>query len=127
MHEVQVARDLLDRAERAAADAEATEIETVDIAVGQVTHLNPKQLRFAIETVAEGTIAEEATVEIETVPPEAVCECGWEGTPETLETAQILAPTVTCPECDRRLEFTAGRECRLTSVEVPEPTSTTPP
>lgn len=120
MHEVQIARDLLDRAERAAAEAGAEEIEALDVAVGQATHLNPRQLRFAIETVAEGTIAEGATVEMETIAPEAVCECGWEGTPDTLDTAQIVAPNVTCPDCGRRLEFTAGRECRLTSVSVPE-------
>ncbi|MFW6384373.1 MAG: hydrogenase maturation nickel metallochaperone HypA [Halodesulfurarchaeum sp.] len=126
MHEVQIARDLLDRAERAARDAGAEEVESLTVAVGQATHLNPRQLRFAIETVAEGTVAEGAAVEIKTVAPEAACECGWEGTPETLDTAQIVAPNVTCPDCGRRLEFTAGRECRLTGVSVPDSPQTPP-
>lgn len=125
MHEVQIARDLLDRAESAATDVGAEEIAALDVAVGQATHLNPRQLRFTIETVAEGTIAEGATVEIEIVAPEAVCECGWEGAPDTLDAAQIIAPNVTCPACGRRLEFTAGRECRLTGISVPDDHSQT--
>ncbi|MFW5965598.1 MAG: hydrogenase maturation nickel metallochaperone HypA [Halodesulfurarchaeum sp.] len=125
MHEVQIAHDLLDRVGQAATEAGAAEVESLTVAVGQATHLNPRQLRFAIETVAEGTIAEGATVEIETVAPEAVCECGWEGTPDTLEAARIVAPNVTCPDCGRRLEFTAGRECRLTEVSVPDSARTT--
>ncbi len=120
MHEVSIATDLIERAVRAAEDHDADRIDSLTVAVGRATHLNPTQLTFAIETVATGTVAEEATIDIERVDPHAECSCGWEGTPETLDMTQIVAPNVTCPECGNRLEFTAGRECRLKNVSVPD-------
>ena len=121
MHEVSIATDLIERAATAAADNGAERVDSLTVAVGRATHLNPTQLEFAIETVAAGTVAEDASIEIEMVDPHAVCSCGWEGTPETLDMTQIVAPNVTCPTCGSRLEFTAGRECRLTQVSVPAP------
>ncbi len=120
MHEVQIATDLLARAEQVASDHGADHIDELTVAVGRATHINPDQLELTIETVAEDTLAAEATVTIETVEPYATCECGWEGPPETLDVANVVAPNVTCPDCGRKLEFERGRECRLTSISVPD-------
>ncbi|MEF8756670.1 MAG: hydrogenase maturation nickel metallochaperone HypA [Halobacteriales archaeon] len=128
MHEVSIARQLLSRAEKAAAEAGADRVDGLTVAVGEATHLNPTQLGFAIETVAEDTLAAGATVDVETVPPYATCECGWEGAPEELDSTYIVAPNVTCPECGGRLEFEQGEECRLETVSVPdEPDGETTP
>ena len=120
MHEVAVASGILDRALDAAADADAEEIERLTLEVGRATHVNPRQLRFCLETIVGGTIAEGATVETRTIEPELDCDCGWRGEPETLDLAVSFAPNVRCPDCGDRATLVRGRECRLASIEVPE-------
>lgn len=125
MHEVSLARALVDRAREAARQHGAERVDTMTVAVGEATHVNPEQLVFTIETVARDTIAADATVDIETVEPVATCTCGWEGAPGTLDSTYVVAPNVTCPECGDRLTFEAGRECELRSIDVPDDPATT--
>ncbi|UWG47168.1 Zn finger protein HypA/HybF [Halanaeroarchaeum sp. HSR-CO] len=120
MHEVSLARALVDRAREAAQEHDAERVDAMTVAVGEATHINPEQLVFTIETVARDTIAADATIEIETVAPVATCACGWEGEPGTLDSTYVVAPNVTCPECGERLTFAAGRECELRSIAVPD-------
>lgn len=110
---------LLDRALSVAAENDAERVDGLTVELGKATHINPDQLRFCLETALEDTIAEGATVTIETRDPHARCECGWDGRPEQLEMALAYAPSVRCPECDSRADLVAGKECRLTSIDVP--------
>ncbi|WP_135830513.1 hydrogenase maturation nickel metallochaperone HypA/HybF [Halorussus halobius] len=120
MHELSVAGALLDSAVEAATDHDADEIEALAVELGEATHVNPDQLRFCLETVAEATPAAGATVEIETVPARAACDCGWTGEPPGFEGTAAVVPAARCPECGSGVEFTRGEECRLTSIEIPD-------
>ena len=120
MHELSVADALLDRASEAAADHDAATIETMTVELGAATHVNPDQLRFCLETVAEATPAADATVEFETIPPRAECDCGWTGEPPSFEGTAAVVPTARCPECGAQTEFTQGKECRLATITVPD-------
>lgn len=119
MHELTVAQRLLDRALSAAGDHDADEIRTLTVELGTATHLAADQLGFCIEAVAEGTTAADATIEFERVQPRGDCDCGWEGRLPSLSEAQP-APSVRCPECGARVTLTAGRECRLARIDIPE-------
>ena len=121
MHEIAVASGILDRALDAAADVDDAErIETMTLEIGRATHVNPRQLQFCLETIAEGTIAEAATIETRAIEPELDCNCGFRGEPETLEVAIAVAPNLRCPDCGEPATLVRGRECRLASIEVPE-------
>lgn len=120
MHELSIATGIVDAARSAAEDHDAGSIEELTIELGRATHVNPDQLRFCLETAIEGTIAADADVTIETIDPRARCTCGWEGEPDDLGVALSYAPDVRCPECDSRTELERGRECRLSSIEIPE-------
>jgi hydrogenase nickel incorporation protein HypA/HybF len=120
MHELSVAEALLDRAAEAAADHDAATVEAMTVELGAATHVNPEQLRFCLETIAETTPMDGATVEIETVAPRAACDCGWAGEPPSFEGTAAVVPTARCPECGARTEFTRGKECRLATVTVPD-------
>lgn len=126
MHELSIANAILDRALSAAADHDAEVIEELTVEVGKATHVNPDQLRFCIETAIKDTIAAEATVTMETITPEARCECGWSGEPGGLDVAVAYAPEIRCPDCGDRTELECGRECRLASIEIPERYAETP-
>jgi hydrogenase nickel incorporation protein HypA/HybF len=91
--------------------------------IGRVTHVNPEQLVFCLEAIAESTPAADATIRTETIDPVAACECGWRDTPRELDLAAGFAPDIKCPSCGSRAELVEGRECRLSSIEVPDKTS----
>lgn len=120
MHELSVAEALLDRAAEAAADHDAATVEAITVELGAATHVNPEQLRFCLEAVAEATPVEGATVDIERVDPRAACDCGWAGEPPSFEGTAAVVPAARCPECGARTEFTRGKECRLATVTVPD-------
>ena len=120
MHELAIADRLLDRALAAAEEAGATRVETLSLELGTATHLVPEQVRFCIEAVAEGTPAEGAAVEIEQVPARGECDCGWAGDLPSLAGTVAGAPDTRCPDCGHAVSVTAGRECRLTSIDVPD-------
>lgn len=120
MHEISVASGILDRAISAAAEHGADRIDAVTLEIGRATHVNPDQLAFCLETIAEGTPAEGATVRTDVVDPVAACDCGWRGEPADLGLVGGFAPDVRCSECGDRTELVRGRECRLASIEIPE-------
>ncbi|MFT4890088.1 MAG: hydrogenase nickel incorporation protein HypA/HybF [Halobacteriales archaeon] len=120
MHEMSIADSMIEIAERTAADNGADRITGLTLAVGEATHVNPDQLRHAIEVMADGTLAADAEITVETVDAQATCECGWSGEPPTVDGASMIAPTSKCPECGSRTELTRGDECRLESITVPD-------
>jgi hydrogenase nickel incorporation protein HypA/HybF len=119
MHELSIAQRLVDRAIEAAADRGADRVDGLTVELGAATHLAQDQVAFCIDAVAEGTPADGATVSFERVPPAGTCDCGWTGRPERLADTVPGAPSLRCPECGGRLTLTAGRECRLTRIEIP--------
>lgn len=118
MHELTVADRLLARATEAARDHGADRVDRITVALGEATHLAADQLRFCLRAAAEGTPAEGATVEVDRVPPEGRCDCGWSGRPGRID-ATVAAPDRRCPDCGGRIELTAGADCRLASIETP--------
>ena len=124
MHELSIAQSLVDQAVDAAADHGAERIDRLELAVGEATHLNPDQLTFCVETVAAETPAAEAEVVVDSISPEGACECGWTGEPETLPDLPMAAPDLRCPNCENRVELTAGTECRLARISVPDSSET---
>ncbi|SFC49309.1 hydrogenase nickel incorporation protein HypA/HybF [Halobiforma haloterrestris] len=120
MHEFSVADAVLERALETAADHGTAIIEELTIELGTATHVNPDQLTFCLETIADGTPAADATVTIDPVEPHARCDCGWDGEPPTLDVSGAVAPNLRCPDCGERLELVRGKECRLSSITVPD-------
>jgi hydrogenase nickel incorporation protein HypA/HybF len=123
VHELAIADRLLDRALAAAEAAGATRVDALHLELGTATHLVPEQVRFCIRAVAEGTPAEDADVRIEEVPARGECDCGWAGELRSLADTVAGAPDRRCPDCGERVSVTAGRECRLTSIDVPDATA----
>lgn len=124
MHEISIANGILDRALTAAAEHGAERIDEMTLEIGEATHVNPDQLVFCLDAIAESTPAADATIRTESVEPVAACDCGWQDTPDELALAAGFAPDIKCPACGSRAELIEGRECRLTSIDVPEQQAT---
>jgi hydrogenase nickel incorporation protein HypA/HybF len=120
MHELAIADRLLDRAVSAARDAGVDRIDGLTVELGTATHVVPEQVAFCLDAVAEGTPAEGAAVTVERVSARGDCGCGWSGELGTLAETVAGVPDRRCPDCGDEVELTAGRECRLKRIEIPE-------
>jgi hydrogenase nickel incorporation protein HypA/HybF len=119
MHELSVAKQVVDLAVETAGDHGAETVDGLTVALGRATHVNPTQLRFCVQTVAEGTPAADAAVSIDRVAPRGRCDCGWAGEPGAIDEAVTYVPDPLCPDCGARVELTRGQGCRLASIDVP--------
>ena len=104
--------DTLELAAQSARASGAARIHTVRLRVGEMSGVMPEALRFAFEVVRQGTMAAEATLDVETIPMKwwcLQCEQEFDGDP----------PWSECPKCGQVSgEARAGLELELASLEV---------
>lgn len=109
MHELGIARDLLDLALAHAGDAR---IEEIHIDNGIMSGVEDHALRFAFAALAKGTRADHAALIIKTIPLRCFCDqCEKEFECQPL--------SYYCPDCGRASgEIRSGRELQMVSLEV---------
>ena len=97
------------------ATAGATRVLKVSLSVGEMTEAIEDALMFAFEALSEGTLCEDAELQITMVKPKSRClECGAEYEHDRFR--------MLCPECGSfATELIAGRELQIDSIEVDIP------
>jgi len=87
-------------------------LAAVRIAVGRLQQIVPETMQSAFETLARGTPAEGARLELRHVPVRVRCsECGAE--------REVIPPDFACPACGSvRVTIVAGRDLSIESLEV---------
>lgn len=113
MHELSIAIDMIEASEQKLHEAGGTRITRFFVRLGALSGVVPDALCFAFEVASQGTVAEGAGLEIETVPVVVFCpECGrgWEpGSPLSMN----------CPTCGRASrDVRSGREFDLSALEI---------
>ena len=112
MHEAGLAQTALEIAAERARERGATRIHRLVLRVGDLSGVAPDALRFALEAVSSGSIAEGAGFEIEVVPVE--CHCAICDRP--------FRPTdvvYACPDCGAISgDVRQGHDLVLHSMEV---------
>lgn len=111
MHELGIITDIFTILDDVAEANQLVKINTVNLKLGRLQQIVPEMLHFAFDTVAQGTKAEGAALEVEYIPIRMMCqECGQEFVVED----QIYL----CPACSgTRLTMLTGMEILLDSVE----------
>ncbi|MEJ8542767.1 hydrogenase maturation nickel metallochaperone HypA [Methanothermobacter wolfeii] len=118
MHELSMADAIVRTVIDAAEKNDAVEVLEVTVEIGQMTLLNPEQIKFMLDVLSEDTILEGARFNIEVVPVEIECTCGYEGAVDTDE-LNHLAPVVSCPSCGgHEFHVRAGRECNVKNIKI---------
>jgi len=114
MHELAVTQNLLDMALSKAAEAGARKITRVNVTIGELSGAVPDCIQFYFDVLRKGTAAEEATLNLISIPARLHCrQCQSDFRPEDLPW--------TCPRCGSlSLEITGGQELFLESLEVAE-------
>ena len=122
MHELSMADAIVKTILDAAEKNQAEEILEVTIEVGKLTMLNPEQLKFLLDVLAENTLLEGAEVIIEEVPVEIKCHsCDYTGSTD-LDDSDHYLMIVKCPKCDERnIEIISGQECNVKNIRIEKP------
>lgn len=112
MHELAVCQALIEQVERVARQNDARRVISIVITVGPLSGVEPKLLEHAYPLAAAGTMAEHATLEIETVPVRVRCRsCSAE--------TDAGANRLVCGDCgDWKVDVIGGEEMILKRVEV---------
>ncbi len=114
MHELSIAKELLEIVTKTAAAHKLKRVNRLRVIVGALGNVMPEALEFAFEVAGEGTVAENARLDIVEVPVTIRCNaCGAES---VLEDFAFL-----CTECGS-LDVTVlrGTELYLDSIEGEE-------
>jgi hydrogenase nickel incorporation protein HypA/HybF len=108
MHEYSVAYDIYATAKRAAEEHNATEVKKIFVDVGEMTMVNPEQVKFLFDVIKEEDPAfRNAALEYRQVPVKVRCNCGYEGCEHFV-----------CPECGGMPQIIEGREIVVTNIEI---------
>ena len=97
-------------------------LKEVRVLVGELTFLNPEQLKFAWGVLTEqDPLMRGSEMVIERVKPEGKCpNCGWNGPLETEEdpSYHFVTPIFSCPSCGGEIEITRGLEMTVKNIVV---------
>lgn len=111
MHELSVARAILDSALR---NAEGKRVNSVRLRIGALRQVVPGTLAFYFELTARGTPCEGADLQQQAVPAILRCE-------SCQEQWRLKEPSFRCPVCNcGRVRIISGEELEIESIEVEE-------
>lgn len=114
MHELSIMKDVLQVALEYAEKNDVKKIKKIALSVGALATVVPDWAQMFFEYVAKGTVAEDAKIEIETIPARIRCRsCGAE---TEMNINNLL---FACGKCDSKaIQLISGREFRITYLEV---------
>jgi hydrogenase nickel incorporation protein HypA/HybF len=112
MHEASLAGGVLRLIEDAASHENFSRLLTLRLEAGQLAGVDVRALRFALESIAPGTLLAGAVIEIADPPGVAWCM----GCSQSVSIAQRGQA---CPRCGSyQLQATGGTELRVVDMEV---------
>ncbi len=112
MHELGIARSIVETALDEAGKAKAVRVVKVTLKIGELAGIMPDSLSFCFELLTRATIAENAALAIISVPVTAQCRrCN--------STFTIRQNTYRCNNCGNPdIELRSGRELQIEGVEI---------
>lgn len=121
MHEFSIVSQLVERVIEEARKRGAKRVIEVELEVGQLSFLNPEQMRFAYNILSKGTVLEKSHLIINTLDARVRCKiCGFDGKPDYTDdvTYHISTPVFLCPVCGNPVEVLEGKGCIIKRVKL---------
>lgn len=111
MHEMSIAQSLLDIILEESSRHAITQVKTVNLQIGAMAAIVPESLTFCFGLLSRETLADGASLAIETIPVVARCsDCGIN--------YEVENQVFLCPQCGMpSLELISGRELSVVSIE----------
>ena len=114
MHEVSIMQNTLDIAIAQERQNGANKIDCLTLKIGELSGVIPEALEFAFDVLIQGTIAENARLEIKNIP--VVCYC-----PYCDRTFEPQSYIFECSQCHQlSSNILQGKELNLVSVDISE-------
>ncbi|MDD5275139.1 MAG: hydrogenase maturation nickel metallochaperone HypA [Methylovulum sp.] len=112
MHEMSLCESILQVLEEQAHTQQYRKVKTVWLEIGALSGVEVEALRFSFDVVTQGSIAEQATLEIIEVPGQAWClPCACNVAVQQLYDL--------CPHCgSHQLQVNSGDQMRIKELEV---------
>ena len=112
MHEMSLAEGVLQMIEDAARQQGFARVSTVWLEIGQLSGVEPEAMAFCFDAVTHGSIAQNARLEIITLPGTGWCMA-------CAQTVPMKEAFGECPVCGgHQLQVTGGTEMRVKELEV---------
>ena len=112
MHELSIVQSIIEIAEVKAREENSRCIQLIKIRLGEFTTVVREALEFAFEIARRETLAENARLEIESVPMVVRCvTCG-------AVTDPVREVCLLCPQCGLPLEVVSGEEMQVEYIEI---------
>jgi hydrogenase nickel incorporation protein HypA/HybF len=112
MHEISIAESILQIAEAKAREQNARSIQVIKLRLGTFTTIVAEALQFAFEVCRQGTLAQDATLQIEVVAMVVRCVVCQ------TSTQPVSAVCLICVQCGFPLEIVSGEELQVEYIEV---------
>ncbi|AIZ56299.1 putative hydrogenase nickel incorporation protein HypA [Candidatus Methanoplasma termitum] len=124
MHEVSVMADLIEAIKKELERYDVVSVKEVYLIVGKLTNLGSEQLEFAFEIMSKDSILDGSKLTIKEEEIEVRCsQCGYEGPVNNMdigEESHFSVPILSCPKCGSAVIITAGKSCRVSSIDIEE-------
>lgn len=113
MHELAVTGQILEIAERHAAEAGGGQVTDLYLVIGELSTFIDDSIQFYWDIISRGTLCEGARLHFTRVPARLRCQhCGCE---YGLDQGELMV----CPDCGHgRVTILTGQEFRLDSLEI---------
>jgi hydrogenase nickel incorporation protein HypA/HybF len=112
LHELSIIEQTLEIAFDNARQQGASRIHCLQMRIGEMSGVVPEALQFAFDAATVGTMAEDAILEIETVP--VVCFCA--SCQSEFHPADFFSE---CPQCGQlSIDLRQGKEIELSALEI---------
>jgi hydrogenase nickel incorporation protein HypA/HybF len=121
MHEFSIACGLVEKLLQFSGENPDKKIIEVRLEVGELSHIEEEQLRFAYGSIITETPLEGSTLLIEDVKAAVECpHCSYRGRPKYWDGALSGTPVATleCPDCGKAANPVGGQECAIKSVRL---------
>ena len=112
MHELSIAQSMLEIIEQEAAPFKGSKVTLIMLRIGKLSGVVPDALRFAFEIIRKGSVAEDASLDIEEVPISIKCN-------ECMKVFDVDYPLMSCPYCEGfNVELVSGKELEIKELEI---------
>ena len=121
MHEFSISSEIVRSVLDTVGKNKGRKVISVQLEIGELTHLNGEQVAFWVYELFKGSVAEGAELKIKIIKARIHCKaCGFKGRLglDQEDSFRHLIPP-TCPRCSGfQIKVVKGRECTLRKIQV---------
>ncbi len=121
MHEFSIADEIVKNVIDTARKNGGKKVLSIQLEIGELTHLNGEQVSFWIKELFKNSVAEGAEVKVKTIKARIQCKaCGYKGGISTDQEDPFRQLALrSCPQCNSfQFKIEKGQECILRRIQV---------